>query len=101
MAKNISLSPRSLARSAGRVALIALSTILAGILGLVGVLLFWSYPGRPRPFVDEKGAPLAVSSYYVARNGMTWHITFSSSRWLMEKDRQRTIDSVLASWRWQ
>lgn len=54
-----------------------------------------------RAIQPEKGAPLAVSSYYVARQGMTWHITFSSSRWLVEKDRQRTIDSVLASWKWK
>jgi hypothetical protein len=54
-----------------------------------------------RAIQPEKGAPLAVSSYYVARQGMTWHITFSSSRWLVQKDRQRTIDSVLASWQWK
>jgi hypothetical protein len=54
-----------------------------------------------RAIQPEKGAPLAVSSYYVARQGMTWHITFSSSRWLVQKDRRRTIDSVLASWQWK
>jgi len=54
-----------------------------------------------RAVQPQKGAPLAVSSYYVARGGMTWHITFSSSKWLVEKDRQRTIDSVLASWKWE
>jgi hypothetical protein len=54
-----------------------------------------------RAVQPQKGAPLAVSSYYVARGGTTWHITFSSSRWLVQKDRQRTIDSVLASWHWK
>jgi pimeloyl-ACP methyl ester carboxylesterase len=39
--------------------LIFLSTILSCILGLVGVLLFWSYPGKPKPLVDEHGSPLA------------------------------------------
>jgi pimeloyl-ACP methyl ester carboxylesterase len=33
---------------------------LACLLGLVGVLLRWS-PGRPEPFVDENGRPLAGS----------------------------------------
>jgi cytoskeletal protein RodZ len=54
-----------------------------------------------RAVQPQKGAPLAVSSYYVARNGTAWHITFSASRWLVPKDRQRTIDSVLASWHWR
>jgi hypothetical protein len=54
-----------------------------------------------RAVQPQKGAPLAVSSYYVAEQGTTWHITFSASKWLVEKDRQRTIDSVLASWHWK
>lgn len=52
---------RSLARNAGRVSLIASSAFLACLLGVVGVLLFWSYPGRPKAFVDETGAPLPGS----------------------------------------
>jgi pimeloyl-ACP methyl ester carboxylesterase len=34
---------------------------LAAILVLVGVLQFWSYPGKPAPFVDETGRPLPGS----------------------------------------
>ena len=41
--------------------LIILSALLAGILGLVGVLLAWSYPGKPEPFVDTNGNPLPGS----------------------------------------
>jgi pimeloyl-ACP methyl ester carboxylesterase len=37
-----------------------ISILLAPILGLLGVLLRWS-PGRPEPFVDEDGRPLAGS----------------------------------------
>lgn len=37
------------------------SIILAGILVLVAVLLVWSYPGKPEPFVDQNGHPLAGS----------------------------------------
>ena len=42
MATRIRVSSRVLAQ----VALIAASTILAGVLGLLGVLLIWSYPGQ-------------------------------------------------------
>src|SRR5688500_3412472 len=59
MATNVGHSPRSLVRDAGRVVLIVLSTFFSCILGLVGVLLIWSYPGKPKPFVDEHGSPLA------------------------------------------
>jgi pimeloyl-ACP methyl ester carboxylesterase len=31
------------------------------VLGLTGLLLFWSYPGKPEQFVDENGAPLSGS----------------------------------------
>jgi len=40
---------------------ILISVLLAGILILLGVLQFWSYPGRPKPFMDEKGHALANS----------------------------------------
>ena len=40
--------------------LIVVSTLLAGILILVAVLLAWS-PGKPEPFLDENGQPLAGS----------------------------------------
>jgi pimeloyl-ACP methyl ester carboxylesterase len=45
----------------GRIMPIVITFILACALGLVGVLLFWSYPGKPRPFVDKDGRPLAGS----------------------------------------
>jgi hypothetical protein len=37
------------------------STLLALGLGLLGLLLAWSSPGRPRPFVGPDGRPLAAS----------------------------------------
>lgn len=48
------------ARRAGRRLLLLMAVVSAGILGLVGVLLAWS-PGKPKPFVDEDGRPLAGS----------------------------------------
>ena len=57
MARKISVSTRVL----GRVVAVALSALLSCVLGGVGVLLFWSYPGKPKPFVDATGAPLAGS----------------------------------------
>ncbi len=41
--------------------LIMISILLAGILILVGVLQFWSYPGKSKPFVDKNGSPLSGS----------------------------------------
>lgn len=41
--------------------LIILTFLLAGILILGSVLLLWSYPGKPKPFVDENGSPLPGS----------------------------------------
>ena len=41
--------------------LMTISILLAGVLILVGVLLVWSYPGKPKPFVDENGRPLVGS----------------------------------------
>jgi pimeloyl-ACP methyl ester carboxylesterase len=52
--------------------LIITSILLAGILLLIGVLLTWS-PGKPSPFVDENGNPLAGSiseKIYVDINGL-------------------------------
>jgi pimeloyl-ACP methyl ester carboxylesterase len=39
--------------------LIFVSILLVSILILLGILLFWSYPGEPIPFVDENGNTLA------------------------------------------
>src|SRR5579859_2621724 len=47
-----------LAHGAARVGLVAVSALLAGILGVLALLLFWSYPGRPNPFFDDHGTPL-------------------------------------------
>jgi pimeloyl-ACP methyl ester carboxylesterase len=45
---------------AERVMLIVVSAVLVSVLVLVGVLLLWS-PGRPTPFLDDNGKPLAGS----------------------------------------
>ena len=54
-------SLQSLARKAGRIMLIMFSIVLACVIILLGVLQFWSYPGTPKPFVDQDGNPLANS----------------------------------------
>lgn len=41
--------------------LVAVSIIATCVLILVGVLQLWSYPGKPKPFTDENGDPLAGS----------------------------------------
>ena len=41
--------------------LIIISSLLILILLLVGLLEVWSYPGKPGPFLDESGHPLAGS----------------------------------------
>jgi len=53
--------------------LIILSIVQAGILVLVTVLLAWSYPGRPKPFVDQNGAPIPnaiAKKLYLPINGV-------------------------------
>lgn len=55
------LSIKSFVRKAVHIMLTIISILLACILILVGVLLLWSYPGKPIPFVDENGSPLAGS----------------------------------------
>ena len=50
-----------------------ISILLACILILVGVLQLWSYPGKPQPFVDENGNPLAGSiseKIFITINGV-------------------------------
>jgi pimeloyl-ACP methyl ester carboxylesterase len=49
------------ARKAARMMWIFISILLACILLLVGILQFWSYPGIPKPFVDENGNPMRGS----------------------------------------
>jgi hypothetical protein len=50
-----------LGRGAARVAVFGLSALSLSLAGLIGLLLFWSYPGRPKPFLDAGGAPLPNS----------------------------------------
>jgi pimeloyl-ACP methyl ester carboxylesterase len=52
---------QSLTRKMKRIMLTIVFILLAGLLILVSVLLFWSYPGEPKPFVDENGMPLPDS----------------------------------------
>ena len=59
--KSKRLPVQSFARKAGHLMLNILSILLAGILILVALLLFWSYPGKPQPFLDQDGNPLADS----------------------------------------
>jgi len=54
-------SPRAWARTARRAVLVAVSVLLASVVGVAGLLVSWSYPGRPRPFVDEHGVQLPDS----------------------------------------
>src|SRR5512134_1138046 len=55
------LSIQSFAQKVGRIMLTMTSILLAGILILAAVLQFWSYPGTPKPFLDENGKPLPGS----------------------------------------
>jgi pimeloyl-ACP methyl ester carboxylesterase len=54
-------STQSFARKAGRIMLITISILSASLLFLVAVLEFWSYPGKPKLFVDKNGNPLPGS----------------------------------------
>jgi pimeloyl-ACP methyl ester carboxylesterase len=58
--KTDSFSINLLTRKVGRVMLTIIFILLAGMLILLGVLLAWS-PGKPEPFLDENGNPLAGS----------------------------------------
>jgi hypothetical protein len=64
---------RSLALDAVGLLRIAVAILLGGLVALVGLLLVWSYPGRPRPLVDEAGEPLPRSisaKIFVTINGV-------------------------------
>ncbi len=70
--KTEEFSIKLFARKAGRVMLTIISILLAGILILLGVLLAWSR-GKPEPFLDENGNPLADSiseKIHVTINGV-------------------------------
>jgi hypothetical protein len=51
---------QAFARKAGHTVLTIAAIFFASILVLLGLLLLWS-PGKPIPFVDESGQPLAGS----------------------------------------
>lgn len=67
--------------------------IVSGLLGalalaVAGVLVFWSWPGRPRPFLDERGRPLPDSisdKISVDING------FRQGMFLSAKDKTRPV----------
>lgn len=46
-----------------------LAILLIPIIILVAVLLIWNIPGKPKPFVDAHGQPLAVANYLRQRFG--------------------------------
>jgi pimeloyl-ACP methyl ester carboxylesterase len=58
--RNTRVSIKSFMQKTGRIMLTITFILLAGILILLGVLLAWS-PGKPEPFLDENGKPLAGS----------------------------------------
>jgi pimeloyl-ACP methyl ester carboxylesterase len=71
---------RSFARKAGQIMLIIISSLLSCILFFVGVLLLLS-PGKPQPFVDENGNPLAGSiseKVFLNVNGVEQGMFFKS-----------------------
>ena len=52
---------RSFARKAGRIMWTLFSFLLVVVILLTGLLEFWSYPGKPTPFVSSNGDPLTGS----------------------------------------
>jgi pimeloyl-ACP methyl ester carboxylesterase len=63
----------SFARKAGRIMLSIAFIVFALVLIILGVLLAWSYPGKPRPFLEQNGTPLAGSiseKVFVEVNGL-------------------------------
>ena len=69
----IKASNPSLARKVGRFMLTVISIIFTFILILLGILLLWSYPGKPQPFLDQNGNPLPGSiseKVFVEVNGL-------------------------------
>jgi len=58
--RNTRVSIKSFMQKAGRIMLTITFILLAGILILFGILLAYS-PGKPEPFLDDNGNPLACS----------------------------------------
>ena len=74
MADNVTgrFTGRSVVRKAGRMILVVISILLAGLLILAGVLALRS-PGKPNPILGEDGKPLAGSiseKIFVEINGV-------------------------------
>jgi pimeloyl-ACP methyl ester carboxylesterase len=68
--------------------LILFSVLLACMLVLVAVLEFWSYPGKPQPFVDKNGSPLPGSiseKVYIDINGL------EQGMFIKSKDTQNPV----------
>jgi pimeloyl-ACP methyl ester carboxylesterase len=66
-------SLKILVRKAGRMVLTILSILLAVLLIVFAVLEFWSYPGKPAPFLDANGTALPNSiseKIFVEINGV-------------------------------
>lgn len=64
---------KSFARKVGNIMWIFISILLAFIIFLVIVLQIWSYPGKPKPFLDENGDVLTGSiseKLYININGV-------------------------------
>ncbi len=60
-------------RKVERGALIAIATMLACLCAVVGVLVIWSYPGKPAPYLDDAGKPVPGSiseKIFVEVNGV-------------------------------
>jgi pimeloyl-ACP methyl ester carboxylesterase len=71
--RRFSRTSRSLALKAVLPLVAAASILLACLSALFGVLLAWSHPGRPKPFIDETGRPLPGSiseKIFVTINGV-------------------------------
>jgi pimeloyl-ACP methyl ester carboxylesterase len=55
------LSIQSFAQKAGQIMLVVISILLTCIFILLGIFQLWSYPGKPKSYVDKNGNPLAGS----------------------------------------
>jgi pimeloyl-ACP methyl ester carboxylesterase len=76
------------ARKAKPMMFTILAVVLAGMLILLGVLFAWSYPGKPKPFVDENGRTLPGSiseKIYVDINGL------KQGMFIKSKDRTNPV----------
>jgi pimeloyl-ACP methyl ester carboxylesterase len=61
-------------KAALRIFWLILAVKIAALGGLLGLLAFWSHPGRPRPFVDQRGGPLPrglAEKVFVQINGVS------------------------------